>query len=94
MIPGEGKTAAEIFKLSNRWIAKNVHNKDKVIQSSVENEMIRGDGYEFSFLNVGLGIHSDFSYTLPSMITGDLFGVLVQTFLLKIRPNHSSRLVG
>lgn len=41
-----GKDAAEVYRLAQRWVALAFHNKDKVVQTEVENELIRGDGYE------------------------------------------------
>jgi len=63
VIPMEGKSAADIYKLSTRWIAKNFHNKDKVIQSTIENELIRGDGYESKLIKLSLMTYTDLSYT-------------------------------
>ena len=54
IIPIDGKTAPDIYKLATRWVAKNFHNKDKVIQSTIENELIRGDGYEDKVIKMGL----------------------------------------
>jgi hypothetical protein len=38
-------TPADLYKSVNRWIKLNFKEPDKVIQSSVENEVVRGNGF-------------------------------------------------
>ena len=59
----QGKSAAEIYKLAQRWVALSFHNKDRVIQTQVENELIRGDGYEPGQMKVAPGAYSDLKYS-------------------------------
>lgn len=59
-----GKTTSELYKIVNLWITKSFYNKDdKVIQSSIENEMIRGDGYKLSILKMGSHTYTDLRFS-------------------------------
>jgi hypothetical protein len=58
-----GKSAEDIYKLAQRWVALSFHNKDKVVQTEIENELIRGDGYEPGRMKVAPGAHSDLKYS-------------------------------
>ncbi len=57
-----GKDAAEIYRLAQRWVALTFRNKDEVIQTEIENELVRGDGYEPKAIRMA-GSHQDFSYS-------------------------------
>jgi hypothetical protein len=59
----EGKSASDIYKAAQHWIAKSFHNKDKVIQSEIENELIRGDGYEPGKVKLAFLVYSDLKYS-------------------------------
>lgn len=60
--------APDIYKLAHRWVAKSFHNKDKVIQSEVENEMISGNGYEQPFVKISALTYGDLSYSFTMEI--------------------------
>lgn len=60
----EGKTAAEIYSASEKWVASTFRNTLAVSQSSIENEMIRIQGRSSNIFSFGMGAFSDLSYTI------------------------------
>jgi hypothetical protein len=42
----DSATADDIYKSVNRWITLNFKNPEKVIQSTVENESVKGNGFK------------------------------------------------
>ena len=45
----ENKTQTEIYKKTFEWVSRTFKNSNQVIQSKIENEMIRIEGYTESF---------------------------------------------
>lgn len=94
----EGKSAADIYKIAHRWIAKSFHNKDKIIQVEVENEVITGRGYESGVIKMTAIDYAALSYaftidvkegklrlTVESMIgvTGDGGTYTIEVYCVK-----------
>jgi hypothetical protein len=62
IIPVDGKTAPEIYRLTNRWVATTFKNPNAATNSTLENEMVRGDGFYENGVNLGTG-RADMKYS-------------------------------
>lgn len=49
VVPQDGKTAAQLYADAMKWIKENYTNPDEVIKTTIENDMIRIQGYKDSF---------------------------------------------
>jgi len=58
-----GKTQVDIYKDVYRWLIKVYHDPEDILKARIENEYIRGEGYELSFLQLGAMTHGDLQYS-------------------------------
>lgn len=65
VIDVESTPAPDLYKLVSRWVTKTYKNPDKVVKASLENEEIRGDGFEAKglLINQTPKIYNDFRYS-------------------------------
>lgn len=58
------KSEADIYNKSNEWIAYTFRNTESVIQSKIENKMIRIVGISKSIIGPYMGFYFDLSYLI------------------------------
>lgn len=66
VIEVEGKTAADLYKACNKWVAVTYKNAAAVVAAQVENEMIKGNGASVNGVKIGALVYAtlDYSFTI------------------------------
>lgn len=62
VIEAPGKTTADLYKLAKRWVALTFTNPDKATYSELENEMVRGAGFQDNAVKLAPLVVGDMKY--------------------------------